>query len=58
MLQRVHSAPLQVHQAEIKRSRVWNDAGFTTEIITFGNGGRLITWQITSQRCLGSDAFD
>ena len=37
---------------------VGNDAGFTTEVITFGNGGRLITWQSLPQGCPGLDAFD
>jgi len=48
---------LQGHRAE-SSAVVWNDAGFTTEVITLGNGGWLITWQNLPQGCPGLDAFD
>ena len=33
---------------------IWNDAGFTTEVITFGHFGWLITWQSLPQGFIGS----
>jgi hypothetical protein len=33
---------------------IWNDAGFTTEVITFGHFGWLITWQSLPEGFIGS----
>ena len=33
---------------------VWNDAGFTTEVITSDGGGQLITWQSLPEGFIGS----
>jgi len=33
---------------------VWNDAGFTTKVITFGHFGWLITWQSLPEGFIGS----